>query len=106
MTAQSIEHFGSPIPHKARTDGGFDDAGFAVDDTFASPSNIVAVVQPVGIDELQDMPEGVRDEAEWKVWTRAEVAEDDLLTIRGKDCRVLRVLPWSNHNEIIAGRAP
>ena len=106
MSAQSIEHFGQTIPHKVRTDGGYDDAGFAVEDTFADPVNIVAVVQPVSDEELQDMPEGIRVEARWKVWTRAEIHEDDLLTIDGEDCRLLRVLPWSNHREAIAGKAP
>jgi len=54
---------------------------------------IKAVIQPVKGNQLMDMPEGVRSEAGWMVWSRSEVKEDDRITNAGVTYRVLFAWP-------------
>ncbi|MCO6407360.1 hypothetical protein [Hoeflea alexandrii] len=54
---------------------------------------IMAVVQPVKGNQLMDMPEGIRTEAGWIVWSRSDMAVDDRITDDGKTYRVLFAWP-------------
>lgn len=54
---------------------------------------IRGVIQPIKGRELRDLPEGIRDEADFVVWTRAELATDDTLTFSAGGYRVLKVWP-------------
>jgi hypothetical protein len=54
---------------------------------------IKAVIQPVNGNQLMDMPEGVRTEAGWMVWSRSEIAEKDFVTNAGVTYRVLFAWP-------------
>ena len=40
---------------------------------------IRGVIQPAKGNQLQDMPEGVRIDAGWLLWTRADVVEGDVV---------------------------
>ncbi|SHF60892.1 hypothetical protein SAMN02745157_2533 [Kaistia soli DSM 19436] len=40
---------------------------------------IRGVIQPAKGNQMQDMPEGVRIDAGWLLWTRAEVGEGDIV---------------------------
>ena len=59
----------------------------------SSTASIKAVIQPTTGNQLMDMPEGVRTEARWMVWSRSEVKEDDRITNAGVTYRVLFAWP-------------
>lgn len=54
---------------------------------------IKAVIQPVKGNQLMDMPEGVRTEAGWVVWSRWEIVLDDQITNKGVTYRTLFAWP-------------
>ena len=55
---------------------------------------IKGVVQPARGNQLMDLPEGLRTEASWLLWTRAAVAEDDVVkTADGSRYRVVWLWP-------------
>ncbi|KQV83240.1 hypothetical protein [Rhizobium sp. Root1220] len=56
-------------------------------------STIRAAIQPVKGNQLLDMPEGIRTEAGWMIWTRSAVAVDNQITSGGILYRVLFVWP-------------
>lgn len=73
-------------------------AGFYNDDgewvaTVTAPVPIKAVVQPARGNQLMDVPEGVRTEAGWLAWSRADLLVDDRLTVAGVSYRVLYTWP-------------
>lgn len=61
----------------------------------ATVSTIRAVVQPAGGRELMDLPEGVREEAQYLIWSRTDLTKDDIITYRAEDFRVVHV--WPRH---------
>jgi hypothetical protein len=54
---------------------------------------IKAVIQPASGNQLKDVPEGVRTEAQWLLWSRADVVIDDKITHKGIDYRVVYAWP-------------
>ncbi|KQV28103.1 hypothetical protein ASC97_07070 [Rhizobium sp. Root1203] len=54
---------------------------------------IKAVIQPATGNQLRDLPEGVRTEAQWLLWSRSEVVLDDTVTHKSIDYRVVYVWP-------------
>lgn len=54
---------------------------------------ILAVVQPASGRQLMDLPEGVRSEARWLAWSRAEIRLDDVIVAGGLSHRVVYVWP-------------
>ncbi|TBZ81417.1 MULTISPECIES: hypothetical protein [Rhizobium] len=54
---------------------------------------IKAVIQPATGNQLHDLPEGVRTEAQWLLWSRAEVLLDDTVTHKDINYRVVYVWP-------------
>lgn len=58
-----------------------------------STSTIRATVQPAQGRQLQDMPEGVRSEAQWLIWSRTELKLDDTIGKDGKTYRVIHLWP-------------
>lgn len=56
-------------------------------------SNIRGVLQPARGTQLRDLPEGLRDEALWILWTRAAVLLDDLIKDGAISCRVMFLWP-------------
>lgn len=57
----------------------------------SSPTTIKAVVQPAKGAQLMDMPEGIRVESGWIIWSRSDIAIDDRITDDGVTYRVLFV---------------
>lgn len=51
------------------------------------------VIQPATGRQLMDVPEGVRTEANYIVWSRQAIVEDDTITYKGKDHRVVWLWP-------------
>lgn len=76
---------------------GAKDAGSYVDGewiaTPPAPVNIRATVQPASGRALRDLPEGVRVEARYLIWTRVPIKDGDLVTALSDDFRVIYTWP-------------
>lgn len=59
----------------------------------SSTSTIRAAIQPASGRQLEDLPDGIRNEARWLVWSRAEIRLDDVITHAGSSYRVMFVWP-------------
>lgn len=59
----------------------------------ATQTSIRAVIQPARGSELMDVPEGIRSEARWLLWSRSEIKVDDKITSRGVSYRVMHLWP-------------
>lgn len=46
-------------------------------------AKIMATIQPVRGNQLMDMPEGIRTEAGWMIWSRSEIRLDDVIGSTG-----------------------
>lgn len=62
-------------------------------------SAIKAVVQPVKGAQLMDMPEGIRTEAGWIIWSRSDIAINDRITDDGVTYRVIFLWPRNRDGE-------
>lgn len=58
-----------------------------------STSTIRAAIQPASGRQLEDLPDGIRNEARWLVWSRSEIRLDDVITHAGSGYRVMHVWP-------------
>lgn len=76
----------------ATAGGSYNDAGEWVP-AVAATVNIAATIQPVSGRQLLDMPEGIRNEARWTIWTVNTVALNDRITYQGDAYRVVFVWP-------------
>lgn len=56
-------------------------------------ATIRAAIQPVKGNQLMDMPEGIRTEAQWMAWSRSDMRVDDRITAVGIAYRVLYAWP-------------
>lgn len=72
--------------------GSFNADGDAVPGA-ATTSTILAVVQPASGRQLMDLPEGIRTEARWLAWSRAEIRLDDVITHGGRSYRAMYLWP-------------
>lgn len=59
----------------------------------ATTSTIRAAIQPASGRQLEDLPDGIRNEARWLVWSRSEIRLDDEITHGGSCYRVMHVWP-------------
>lgn len=81
------------VVHKTRAPDSYDTRGNAVFGAANDDVNIQASVQPVSGRVLQDLPEGVRFQVNYVMWTRTSVNEDDTIGYNGQDYRVLHIWP-------------
>ncbi|MBG6211681.1 hypothetical protein IWQ49_006372 [Labrenzia sp. EL_126] len=51
--------------------------------------DIRAVIQPARGNQLMDLPEGIRTEADWIMWSRSDLLVDDQIASKGITYRVL-----------------
>lgn len=56
-------------------------------------TTIAAAIQPARGNQLMDLPEGLRTEAQWFMWSRVAVVENDRITRGGVVYRVMYVWP-------------
>lgn len=80
------------VSRTRRAAGSYTDTGDWVDGA-ATSSNIRAAIQPVKGNQLMDMPEGIRTEAGWMLWSRSEVALNDVISSKSITYRVIFVWP-------------
>lgn len=88
----AIDAFAVAITRTRTTAGAYNDDGVWVPGS-PSASAISATIQPVSGRELKDMPEGIRTEAKYVVWSRTELLVDDAIAHKGSNYRVLLVWP-------------
>src|SRR5690606_10287750 len=73
--------------------GYYNDDGDYIPGTPATTSTIRAAIQPATGNQLMDVPEGMRTEARWLLWSRSEVKIDDTITSGGVSYRVMHLWP-------------
>lgn len=56
-------------------------------------STIRAAIQPASGRKLEDLPDGIRNEARWLVWSRSELRLDDEINSAGARYRIMHVWP-------------
>lgn len=56
-------------------------------------TDIVATVQPTSGRILRDLPEGIRDQADFTLWTRSVLALGDAIGYDGRTFRVIHLWP-------------
>lgn len=59
----------------------------------STTSTIRAAIQPARGNQLMDVPEGIRTEAQWLLWSRSEVKVNDVITSGGVSYRVMHLWP-------------
>ena len=62
-------------------------------------TSIKAVVQPLTGNKLMDVPEGVRVEEMWVIWSRSEVAMEDRIVTNGETYRVMHAWPRTSDGD-------
>lgn len=75
-----------------RAAGAYDDDGNRVPGAPAT-STIRAAIQPASGRQLEDLPDGIRNEARWLLWSRSEIRLDDEVGHAGSRYRVMHVWP-------------
>lgn len=75
-----------------RAASAYDDDGNRVPGT-PTTSTIRAAIQPASGRQLEDLPDGIRNEARWLVWSRSEIRLDDEIGHAGSRYRVMHVWP-------------
>lgn len=88
----AIDRRAIAVTRNRRAPGAYDADGRFIEASMTAIS-IRAVIQPTSGDQLKDMPEGVRTEANWLLWSRADILVDDEITHAGIRYRVLHVWP-------------
>lgn len=71
--------------------GAYDTAGKWIEGAPSDTAGLKAVVQPASGRKLNDLPEGVRASAQHFLWTRFELALDNVVLYAGKEWRVVFV---------------
>lgn len=59
----------------------------------ATTTTIRGMVQPASGRRLMDLPEGIRYEAQFLLWSRSEIRADDVVTHAGSNYRVMYIWP-------------
>lgn len=77
---------------KVRNVDTYDAGGNAVLGAVTS-TQIRIVVQPVTGKMLMDLPEGVRDQVKYAIWTRSEISMDNEIVYDGETYRVMYLWP-------------
>jgi hypothetical protein len=92
LAGSGIDRRAVSVTRTRRSAGSYNADGDFVPGT-PTTGTILAVVQPVSGRQLMDLPEGVRSEARWLAWSRAEIRLDDVIVAGGLSHRVIYVWP-------------
>lgn len=103
--AAAIDAEAVPVTLKTRAAGSYNADGDWVAGTVQT-ATVSAAVQPAQGVRLQDLPEGIRTEAEYFIWTRAAVKIDDVVTYDGNEHRVIwaKRRPDGGYTRAVLGR--
>lgn len=86
-----------------RTTDTYDATGRAVKGTEQPLIEIMGDIQPVSSRDLQDLPEGVRDQVDHAIWTSYDLKTDDVVLYGGPDLTFQGLLLFHNGETITAG---
>ncbi|MFN3833387.1 MAG: hypothetical protein ACK4SQ_14270 [Allorhizobium sp.] len=92
QAANAIDRRAIPMTRTRQGADSYDDGGNLIPGANTTTA-IKAVIQPATGNKLMDVPEGVRTEAGWFVWSRSEIAVDDRVTNKGIVYRVVYAWP-------------
>lgn len=90
LAGAGIDRRAVPVQHTRAAAGAYNDDGEWVPGAPAN-STIRAVKQPASGRQLMDVPEGIRAEAQWFIWSRSELRIDDTVTFGGLSYRLVYV---------------
>jgi hypothetical protein len=76
-----------------RSADSYDANGNGVKGAETDPVDIQGDVQPASGKMLQDLPEGMRDEIEYMIWTPFDVKNDHVIVYSGQRYRVFKTWP-------------
>ena len=91
IAAQAIDMHAKPAKLLRDQGGAYNADGEWIESQPAAAS-IMAVIQPSKGTQLLDLPEGLREKADYFFWSRSAVSVDDRVEARGKTFRV--VFTW------------
>lgn len=78
------------VTHTSMAAGTYNDNGeWIAGDLTTKP--IQAVIQPAMGVKLNDLPQGIRDSAQYFIWSQSKIDLDDAITVNGKTFRVVYV---------------
>lgn len=80
-----------------RSNDGYDATGRAVKGQEADPVTITGDVQPASSKDLQDLPEGVRNQVDHAVWTAYDLETDHVIVYGGNKHRVHKI--WKRRED-------
>lgn len=88
----AVEEESVPVTVFAKVAGSYDADGDYVP---ASPTEVIinAAIQPTSGRQLLDLPEGIRAEARYMLWSRSALALDDVVLYGGSRYRVIFLWP-------------
>ncbi|GFO81226.1 MAG: hypothetical protein A49_08530 [Methyloceanibacter sp.] len=89
----AVDMLSRPMTLKVRADGAYDQSTGDFVPGAETETVIQASVQPVKGEELKDLPEGIRTEARWLIWSRHELQDDNVVESDGASYRVLTTWP-------------
>lgn len=92
LSALSIDYLARPTRRHRSVGGDYNNDGDYVGAT-KQVTSIKAVIQPTPGNERKDLPEDIRDEADYVFWTRADLLLDDVLEEGGQFFRVMFLCP-------------
>lgn len=90
--AIAIDRLAVDVSLTRATAGGYNEDGEWVPGA-STTATIRAAIQPASGNQLMDVPEGMRTEARWLLWSRSEVRENDTVTSGGVSYRVMYLWP-------------
>lgn len=90
--ATAIDAEAANVLRTRRTAGSYNDDGEFVEGASATIT-IRAAIQPASGRQLMDLPEGIRTEARWLLWSRTDLTLDDHITSQGLTYRIMFVWP-------------
>lgn len=100
----AIDALATPVVIKSRLAGYYGDDG-EYRNGHTTETTISAVVQPINGFELMDLPEGIREQAKYAIWSRSAIANDQIIVNRGIEYRVMKVSerPEGGYTKAILG---
>ena len=88
----AIDRRAIPVQITRRAAGAYNADGEFIEGATATDTTR-AVIQPASGRQLIDLPEGIRTEARWLLWSRSGLSLDDRITSQGLTYRIMFVWP-------------
>ncbi|MCB1423154.1 MAG: hypothetical protein KDJ69_11960 [Nitratireductor sp.] len=106
LSAASVSFFGKQVSYTPPVAGSYVDGRWKPGAGEAKP--IKAVIQPISLPELQNLPEGIREKAMYSMWTREPLEADPDLAYgsvlwRGQTYRILQAVERDGFSKAVLG---